>query len=280
MLVITVQAATSRCALPTSVSTVGTVRSLIGLWRLLRAVLHLLHGMLIVQWRFGSYSQAQRDARIGWWSAKLVTLLGLRIVTKGKVPPMARTLVVANHVSWLDIPVIHAVLPQARFVSKADVLRWPLIGALISGAGTLFIERERKRDALRVMHRMAQALNDGQAVAVFPEGTVSDGAGLLPFHANLLQAAVSTQASVVPVALRFSDDQHALSQAVQYLEDTTLLGSAWRIVCARSVTVTITVLPPISAAGLDRRALAEAARASLASVLLTATPRETLQALP
>lgn len=246
------------------------MRSLIGAWRLLRAVLHLLHGMLIVQWRFGSYSQAQRDARIGWWSAKLVTLLGLRIVTKGSVPPMTRTLVVANHVSWLDIPVIHAVLPQARFVSKADVLQWPLIGALISGAGTLFIERERKRDALRVMHRMAQALNDGQAVAVFPEGTVSDGAGLLPFHANLLQAAVSTHASVLPVVLRFSDDEHALSEAVQYLEDTTLLGSAWRIVCTPRTMVTITVLPPVSAHGMDRRALAEAARAAMVSVLLPA----------
>jgi 1-acyl-sn-glycerol-3-phosphate acyltransferase len=246
------------------------VRSLIGAWRLLRAVLHLLHGMLIIRWRFGAYSQAQQDARIGWWSEKLVQLLGLRIVTKGSVPPMRRTLVVANHVSWLDIPVIHAVLPQARFVSKADVLRWPLIGALISGAGTLFIERERKRDALRVMHRMAQALDEGQAVAVFPEGTVSDGSGLLPFHANLLQAAVSTQAVVLPVVLRFSDDTHPLSEAVQYLEDTTLLGSAWRIVCTPRTTVTITVLSPISAHGMDRRALAESARAAMASVLQTA----------
>jgi 1-acyl-sn-glycerol-3-phosphate acyltransferase len=248
----------------------AAVRSLMGAWRLLRAVLHLVLGMLIIRLRFGAYSQIQRDLRIGWWSAKLVRLLGLRIITKGEVPPVTRTLVVANHVSWLDIPVIHAVLPQARFVSKADVLQWPLIGALISGAGTLFIERERKRDALRVMHRMAQALNDGQAVAVFPEGTVSDGAGLLPFHANLLQAAVSTQANVLPVVLRFSDDEHAVSQAVQYLDHTTLLGSAWRIVCTPRITVTITVLPPLSAQGLDRRALAETARAAMASVLLPA----------
>jgi 1-acyl-sn-glycerol-3-phosphate acyltransferase len=248
----------------------ATVRSLIGAWRLWRAVLHLLLGMVIIRLRFGAYSQGQRDLRIGWWSAKLVKLLGLRIITKGEVPPMTRVLVVANHVSWLDIPVIHAVLPQARFVSKADVLRWPLIGALISGAGTLFIERERKRDALRVMHRMAQALNDGQAVAVFPEGTVSDGAGLLPFHANLLQAAVSTQANVLPVVLRFSEEQHALSEAVQYLDNTTLLGSAWRIVCTPRTTVTITMLPIISAQGLDRRALAEAARTAMANALRAA----------
>ena len=91
----------------------------------------------------------------------------------------------------------------ARFVSKADVRHWPLLGWLVACGGTLFIERERKRDALRVVHQMAEALQAGETVAVFPEGTTSDGHGLLPFHANLLQAAIATETPVQPVALRY-----------------------------------------------------------------------------
>ena len=95
--------------------------------------------------------------------------------------------------------------PQARFVSKADVRHWPLLGWLVDAAGTLYIERERKRDAMRVVHQMAEALAAGDMVAVFPEGTTGDGRALLPFHANLLQAAIAAGAPVQPVALRFSD---------------------------------------------------------------------------
>ena len=125
-------------------------------------------------------------------------------------PRPGATLLLANHISWLDIVAIHAVAPQARFVSKADVLAWPLLGWLIKGAGTLFIERERKRDALRVLHQVAEALKAGDTVAVFPEGTTGDGATLLPFHANLLQAAIATGTPVQRVALRYSDPAPSL----------------------------------------------------------------------
>ena len=139
---------------------------------------------------FRSYSAAQRHARIQWWSAKLLRLMGIALHAHGTPRPGAK-LVVSNHVSWLDIAAIHAVIPEAHFVSKADVKHWPLVGRLVAGAGTLFIEREKKRDALRVVHQMAEALKAGDTVAVFPEGTTGDGRTLLPFHANLLHAAVT-----------------------------------------------------------------------------------------
>ena len=126
------------------------------------------------------------------------------MVTEGQFRSRA-TLVTANHVSWLDIAAVHAVCPQARFVSKADVRHWPLLGWLIGAVGTLFIERERKRDAMRVVHQMAESLIAGDVVAVFPEGTTGDGRALLPFHANLLQAAIAAEAPVQPVALRYTE---------------------------------------------------------------------------
>ena len=181
-------------------------------------------------------------------------------VSEGQFRPAA-TLLVANHVSWLDIAAMHAVCPQARFVSKADVRRWPLLGWLIGAAGTLFIERERKRDALRVVHQMAEALAAGDMVAVFPEGTTGDGRALLPFHANLLQAAIATETPVQPVALRFTEPGLDYSPAVSSLGATTLVHSVWTIACARGVQVRRDGCCRRAAAQhADRRALAQTLR--------------------
>jgi 1-acyl-sn-glycerol-3-phosphate acyltransferase len=134
-------------------------------WRLAWASLHLGHGIAVMALRFPFLDEAGRARCIQWWSATLLRRLGLRWHCEGTPRPGA-TLLVANHISWLDIAAIHAACPQARFVSKADVKRWPLIGWLVGAAGTLFIERERKRDALRVVHQMAEALRAGRTVAV------------------------------------------------------------------------------------------------------------------
>ena len=167
-----------------------------------------------------------------------------------------RSLLVANHVSWLDIAAIHAAAPHARFVAKAELRRWPLLGWMSHAAGTLFIERAHKRDALRVVHRLAEALRDGDSVVVFPEGTTGDGRTLLPFHGNLLQAAIATGTPVQPVVLRYSDGAHRFSPAVQYLGATTLLQSAWRVLSARELCVHVQLLAPLGARHADRRALA------------------------
>jgi 1-acyl-sn-glycerol-3-phosphate acyltransferase len=238
------------------------MRAPIAAWRLARATLHLLHGLWIIRTEFGRGDAAARHARIGWWSARMLQLLGIRLAPSGTPRPGA-TLLIANHISWLDIMTIHAVAPHARFVSKADVKAWPVIGALVTGAGTLYIERERKRDALRVVHQMAEALRGGETVAVFPEGTTSNGHSLLPFHANLLQAAISVGAPIQPVLLRFADPQHAVSPAAEYVGDTTLLQSLWRIASARGLVAHVGFGLPESTEHADRRALADKLRSDL-----------------
>ena len=194
------------------------LRSLRAIWRLGRVLVHILHGVWVAWREFDGASAAHRCARIQWWSAKLLALLGLRLRPDGRFAPGAH-LIAANHVSWLDITAVHAVCPQARFVSKADVKAWPVLGWLIAAAGTIFIERESKRDALRVVHQSAEALAAGDTVAFFPEGTTSDGHHLLPFHANLLQAPIAIEAPVQPVALRFFDAQGRLSLSPCYIGD-------------------------------------------------------------
>ncbi len=238
----------------------------VAVWRVVRAVVHVLHGMLVMT-RFPVLDAAARHQRIQWWSAGVLKSLGLQLQVEGTLPRPGATLLVANHVSWLDIVALHAATPQARFVSKADVLHWPLLGWLIKGAGTLFIERERKRDAVRVVHAMAEALLAGDTVAVFPEGTTGPGPELLPFHANLLQAAISTNTPVQPAALRYADAGQPFSTAVEFLGGTTLLQSLWRVASARGLCAHVTLLPPQGTEHADRRALAEHLREQISARL-------------
>jgi 1-acyl-sn-glycerol-3-phosphate acyltransferase len=235
-------------------------------WRLARCVLHGLHGLAIVLWRFPRLDAAARHARIGWWSRGMLRRLGIELRVDGAFTPGAK-LVAANHVSWLDILAVHALCPEARFVSKAEVRHWPLVSSLVASAGTLYLERERARDALRVVHDVAAALRAGETVAVFPEGTTGTGEALLPFHANLLQAAISTATPVQPVALRYADARHAVSPAAMWLEGTTLMGSLWKLAGADRLVLHMKVLEPVPTAQRERRALAALLHARVGAAL-------------
>ena len=242
------------------------MRSLIAVWRLARLLAHVLHGVAVMKLEFGRLDAAGRHARIAWWSRKMLAVLGVRVESRGQGRPGAK-LVVANHVSWLDIAAIHAVLPEARFVSKADVKHWPIVGAMVAGAGTLFIERASKRDALRVVHQSGEALQAGDTVAVFPEGTTGAGPELLPFHANLLQAAISTEVPIQPVALRWHEPGERFSTSARFIGETTLLQSVWAIVTARGLAVDVQILPAEQTAHADRRAMAEHMREQITAAL-------------
>lgn len=235
-------------------------------WRLLRAALHGVHGLALVLLLFGQFTPAQRQVRIAWWSAKLLRLMGVQLQMQGAPRPGAK-LLVANHVSWLDIMAIHAVCPEARFVSKADVQHWPLANRLVAAAGTLYLQRESRRDALRVVHQMAQALADDDTVALFPEGTTGAGGEPLPFHANLLQAAIVQTVPVQPVALRYAQPGERFSVAAQFVGDTTLAQSLWRLACAQGVVLHLQWLPAQTSTHADRRALAATLRGQIADAL-------------
>lgn len=240
-------------------------RKLRAMWRLLRVVLHVLHGALVVRLLFPHLTPERRRQRVQWWGGKTLRLLGVRLVVAGQPWPGAK-LVVANHISWMDIMSVHAVLP-ARFVSKAEVAKWPIIGPLVDAGGTLYLQRERRRDAMRVLRDMADALRAGDTVAVFPEGTTSDGQHLLPFHANMLQSAIDAQVPVQPIALRYSDAGHAVSPAVAYIGDTSLAQSLWWIACADGLQANLHFLPVREIAHPERRVLAAQLRSDIARVL-------------
>ncbi len=238
-----------------------------GAWRLLRVVIHVFAGVAMLALVFPRRDALGRQWHIQHWSRGLLRCLGLRLTVVGERVVAPASFLVVNHVSWLDIACVQAVLPQARFVSKADVRHWPLIGWMVAAAGTLFIERERKRDALRVVHHCAEALRAGDTVAVFPEGTTGTGPELLPFHANLLQAAVSVDAPLQPLALRYFTAVERFAQAPAYVGEMHLLRSLWQIASASGLQAELKILPVVDTQGLERRALSDAARGMIQRAL-------------
>jgi 1-acyl-sn-glycerol-3-phosphate acyltransferase len=241
------------------------LRTLVALWRLARVGGLIVAGVLRCAFIFPFATPAQRLWQTGRWCGQVARALGMTVESNGRSHDGA-ALIVANHISWLDILAINAVHP-ARFVSKADVKHWPVLGWLIGCGGTLFIERERKRDALRVVHQIAASLKQGDTIAMFPEGTTGDGSTLLPFHANLLQAAISTDAMLQPIALRYVDDDSAPSQAVVWVGDATLAESLRKVVFARGLRVVVTQLAPLPSAGQDRRELSARVRREIGQAL-------------
>ncbi len=234
-------------------------------WRLARVLGHVLRAYV------ASYLLWHRLDEKAWhhttltWSRQLLGILGIRLEVVGQARPGAK-LVVANHISWLDIVALNATVPS-RFVSKAEVAHWPLVGRLVTAAGTLYLVRERRRDAMRVLGLMAKSLREGHTVAVFPEGTTGSGHGVMHFHGNLLQAAIDAGVPVQPVVLRYSDPQSKVSARAAYVGEMTVMQSLWSVVTARGLCVHAHILPLQSAQHADRRALAALLEEDIAAAL-------------
>ncbi|MGC3861940.1 lysophospholipid acyltransferase family protein [Micromonospora chersina] len=207
-----------------------------------------------------------RRAALRGWARWTLRALGVRLLVRGR-PPRGRALLVANHVSWLDILAVLAVAP-ARMLAKREVRDWPVVGALAAAAGTVFVDRSRPRDLPATVRRVAGALRAGHSVAVFPEGTTWCGAaaGCRPgrgFRPAVFQAAVDAGAPVVPLGLgyRYAGDPSTLPA---FLGEETLWESARRVLAARDLTVAVTVAAALHpAGGADRRALARAAESAI-----------------
>ena len=234
--------------------------------RLLRFVLHLLGGIWTIYTLLPRLTRLQKHARVQLWASAALGCLGIKMVVKGSPPAHGPMLLVANHISWADIVVLHATR-HCRFVSKDEIAHWPLISTLANAADTIYITRESRRDAMRVVHQMAQCLRDGDVLAIFPEGTTGDGSTLLPFHANLLQAAISANAPVQPVALQFVDTVTGqISFAPCYVGDDTLWQSLWRTVCADNVQAVVQFGAPELPKGRDRRTWAADLRETIGAL--------------
>lgn len=241
--------------------------------RLVRLVLHLLVAVIKVALLLPRVGRARRTELIRRWSARVLAILNVRLSVRGEVPEVsaAGVMFVANHVSWLDVYLLDAVCP-VRFVAKAEVRAWPVIGWLAVKLGTLFIERARRHDTARANREVVDALRQGDCIAVFPEGTTSNGTLLRPFHASLLQSAITSEARLWPVAIRYVHRDGSVNLSPAYVDDMSFGASLLRILNEPDLAAEITYLEPLPVQGLSRRELAVLAEKAIANALNLTEP--------
>ncbi|WP_217143553.1 1-acyl-sn-glycerol-3-phosphate acyltransferase [Streptomyces sp. AC627_RSS907] len=232
--------------------------------RLAAVAVLLLAGIVLVLTQFGRGPRRVRgkipDALVRRWCRWIVRAAGVQVRVTGAAAPAGGLLLVANHVSWLDIPLLAAVRP-ARMLAKSEIRRWPVAGRLVARAGVLFIERDRLRALPDTVAAIAGALREGAAVAAFPEGSTWCGRARGTFRRAVFQAALDAGVPVQPVRIRYRTAQRAVSTAPAFVGEDTLLASLWRVATARGVTAEVEVGPVVPPGShRDRRSLAEAAQ--------------------
>ena len=260
---------------PPSSTTTPTVEAGVGAARagaMLRATrwtrlgLHLLQGVLTIAAVYPFTGRDTHQALRRRWSLGLLRVLGMRLEHRGEaVAPGC--MLVANHVSWVDIFAINALAPAA-FVSKAEVRAWPVIGWLAAKNDTIFLRRGSRGHARIINEETAALLDAGCNVAIFPEGTTTDGATLLHFHAALLQPAIACGHPVQSIALQYRTPDDRFSRAPAYDGELSLGECIANIIASPRTITRITVAAPIATAdGADRRTLATRTRGEIATTL-------------
>ncbi|UUU38772.1 lysophospholipid acyltransferase family protein [Streptomyces sp. NBC_00162] len=206
-----------------------------------------------------------RHAVVRAWSAALVRAFGIRITVHGSPGQGGGRLIVANHISWLDIPLVAAVMP-CRMLAKSDIRAWPVLGRLAGQSGTLFIERERIRALPATVETMTRALLAGDRVTVFPEGSTWCGRAQGPFRRAAFQSALDARVPVQPIRLAYLRCDGDTAGEPAFVGDDPLTASLWRIARARGVRAEVTLLPRIPPGRYaDRRDLAAAAQTAITS---------------
>jgi len=236
-----------------------------GLLRLLTLGVHLAWGLAIATLVFPLAPRATRLALRGRWARNMLEGIGIELRIEG-APVATGALVLANHISWLDVLVIASLTP-ASFVAKSEVRRWPAIGWLAARAETLFLRRASGRSLLETKNRIAGLLLEGRSVAMFPEATTTEGETVLPFRSGMLQAAVDSDRPVQAIALAFRDEQGGRSAAAAFVDGTSLWSSILAICAAGRITACVAIAAPLAPAGRTRKILARQARDAVAAML-------------
>lgn len=248
---------------------------------MMRAVLFFLRAPLVATWIllglgsvvliFPAASLRLRGGMTRRWSRVLMMLCGVRIRVQGQPRCTGAVLWAANHVSWVDIFVLNSVRPTA-FIAKSDIRKWPLIGWLVAGAGTVFIERGRRHAVRAVGHQMKTRFDQQEVIGLFPEATTSSGLDVAPFHSSLFDAAIRAQVDIQPVALRFFH-RGRRSDHIAFVGEQNLMQNLWCLLGTTGVLVEAHFLPAMDAhdcASEGRAAVAAQAHNAVRGVVASA----------
>ena len=237
----------------------------------LKLLLAFLSAFWILWVKFPRLNKDQQLLEIQNWSRHTLAVLKVHLNLPHDQHSLflanAPKLLVANHVSWVDALVIQALQPSI-FVAKAEVQRWPVVGAIAAGCGVIFVKRASPSSARSMVDDVAQALHSGYHVACFPEGTSSEGLEVQPFHANLFESAIQHHVPVQPLTLRYTHPntrQHCTKAA--FVGELGFLESLHQVITAGGIEVTVVAGEAISPRGHSRKSLAQLAHISVSTEL-------------
>ncbi len=254
---------------PKSISLIASTLRIVGaVIRLLLVGIMLACCLLHIALFYARANVAARQKMVSDWANRLLYLLDTKVDFQSADDQvhLSSGLMVCNHISFIDIFVINSVLPSP-FVAKSNIASWPFIGWLVARTGTEFIQRGSKTAAHQTQQRITARLAAGERFAIFPEGTTSSGAQVLPFHAALFQSAVDSAASLHCLSLSYHDATGARSEAPAFLGEMSLLRCMFNIAAAGGLTARLNVLPSEIHPEQNRRQLAHRAQHRIAAAV-------------
>jgi 1-acyl-sn-glycerol-3-phosphate acyltransferase len=193
----------------------------------------------------------KRNALKIHWLKRFGAIVNLHVTQEGELPESG-TLLVSNHISWLDIIVIGQYLP-AYFVAKSDILSWPIIGYLSRQSGTIFIRRGDKKHIKTTAEKMIWVLKQNSNIIAFPEGTTTQGDQVLSFHTSLFQSALLTKSAIQPVALQY---QSSAKQHAPFIGDDDFIPHLIKMLSLDKIEVRVCFMSVIKSSGRDRHSVA------------------------
>ena len=233
------------------------------LLRLSRIAIHLAAGCAISALLYPLLPRPACLAVRREWARGVLAILNVRLTAEA-TPVAAGSLLVVNHVSWLDAVVL-ALVGATATVAKSETRRWPLLGRMLERNDTLFVERRPTRALLAVNAEIGARLARGEAVAAFPEGTTTNGAGVLAFRTALFEPAVRGGYAVQALALAYRDAAGRRCAQAAYVDDMSLWESLCRIAALPGLEARVDRCGVLSGAGRTRREAARLAHAAIQS---------------
>jgi 1-acyl-sn-glycerol-3-phosphate acyltransferase len=215
----------------------------------------LLINPLTARWRVGGERVDHRAIRA--WSKIMMRIFGFRVRRVG-IPLSGAAMFVANHVSWMDITLLHSER-VVGFVAKSEISRWPLVGWLARRGGTIYHRRGSNESLTGVLHLMVERMQGGEAVGVFPEGGTTGGDTVRTFHARIFQAAVVAEVPVQPVALRYGEGGDAQT-IIAFAPRENFMQNFVRVLGEPARIAEVHFLEPLPPSADGRRRLAESCR--------------------
>ncbi len=235
-------------------------------------LIHAFGNAFWILWiKFPRLNRERKLEEIKAWSQHTLEILGIQVLHETSLNPIEQSSVplmfVANHVSWVDALIIQSIQPSI-FVAKTEVKAWPIVGSIAKGCGVVFVDRGSPSSARRMVDEVSSALHHGYCVAVFPEGTSSEGNAVSFFHANLFEAAINHNIQIQPLAIRYTNPATgALCLKAAFIGDIGFVQSLHQVMSATGIQAKVHAGDMLSPQGHSRRTLAHLSHRSVSNQL-------------